>query len=86
MPVYSFENKETNEQFELTMSMAEREPYLEANPNIKQIFTKFPGIGDPGRLGITKVDDGFKDVLKNVKKHHPGSIKKDGAKNKINTW
>jgi hypothetical protein len=75
MPSYSFENTETNEQFDLTMRMAEREPYLQANPHIKQILTQFPGIVDPIRLGIRKPDDNFRDVLKNVKAHHPGSRK-----------
>jgi hypothetical protein len=83
MPIYSFENKETNEQFDLTLSMSERETYLESHPHIKQIFTKFPGIGDPVRLGLRKPDDNFRDVLRNVKAHHPGSRK---TKNTINDF
>jgi hypothetical protein len=47
---------------------------------------KAPALGDSVRLGLRKPDDAFRDVLKNVKKHHPGSIKKDGVANKINTW
>tara|TARA_B110000977_G_C10998923_1_gene463020 strand:- start:800 stop:1036 length:237 start_codon:yes stop_codon:yes gene_type:complete len=78
MPTYSFENKETHEQFEESMPWADLEHYLETNPKIKQIFTKFPGFVDPYRLGRIKPDDGFRDVLRNVKHHH----KKDN----INTF
>mgnify|MGYP003329901563 CR=1 FL=1 len=28
-------------------------------------------IGDPVHLGVKKVDDGFKEVLKNIKRNHP---------------
>ena len=43
MPTYSFENKETHEQFEESMPWADLEHYLATNTHIKQIFTKFPG-------------------------------------------
>tara|TARA_B110000503_G_scaffold74090_1_gene114431 strand:+ start:5597 stop:5833 length:237 start_codon:yes stop_codon:yes gene_type:complete len=78
MPNYSFQNKETNEQFEASMPWVDLDPYLKENPNIKQIFVKFPGFVDPYRLGRMKPDDGFRDVLRNVQHHH----KKDS----INTW
>jgi hypothetical protein len=71
-------NNETQEEFEITLKYSELEIYLKANPDIQQIFTKFPGTGDSVRLGIRKPDDNFRDVLKNVKHHH----KKDS----INTW
>ena len=29
-----------------------------------------PGIGDPFRLGRIKSPDAFKDILRNIKKHH----------------
>ena len=86
MPTYTFENIENGERFDKILSMAERQEYLEKNPNIKQLIVSPPAIGDSVRLGLRKPDDSFRDVQKNVKKHHPGSIKKDGTKNKINTW
>lgn len=86
MPTYTFENTENGERFDKILSMAERQEYLEKHPNIKQLIVSPPSIGDSVRLGLRKPDDSFRDVLKNVKKHHPGSIKKDGTKNKINTW
>lgn len=78
MPVYSMRNNETLEEFEINIKYSELEEYLNANPSIQQIFTRFPGTGDPVRLGLRKPDDNFRDVLRNVKHHH----KKDS----INTW
>ncbi len=78
MPIYSMRDNTTLEEFEVNMKYSDLEEYLKQNPNIQQIFTKFPATGDPARLGIKRIDDGFRDVLKNVKHHH----KKDS----INTF
>jgi len=78
MPIYSVMNKDTEEFFEVNMKFAEFEKYLKDNTNLKQVFTKFPALGDSVRLGMRKPDDGFRDVLQNVKHHH----KRDS----INTW
>tara|TARA_R110000787_G_scaffold198847_1_gene309910 strand:+ start:199 stop:483 length:285 start_codon:yes stop_codon:yes gene_type:complete len=74
MPHYSFENRETHEQFDQILSMAERETYLEENPHIKQIFKRFPGIVDSVRIGVTKPDAGFRDVLNKAKVHKHNTI------------
>jgi hypothetical protein len=71
-------NRDTDEVFEVNMKFTEFEQYLNDNTNITQVFTKFPALGDSVRLGMRKPDDGFRDVLRNVKHHH----KKDS----INTW
>jgi hypothetical protein len=78
MPVYSMRDNTTQKEFEVTMKYAELEAYLNDNPNIQQIFTRFPGFGDPVSLGLKKPDDNFRDVLRNVQSHH----KKDS----INTF
>ncbi len=78
MPIYSAMNRDTDEVFEVNMKFTEFEQYLNDNTNITQVFTKFPALGDSVRLGMRKPDDGFRDVLRNVKHHH----KKDS----INTW
>jgi hypothetical protein len=78
MPIYSMRNNETLEEFEVTLKYSELEQYLTDNTGIQQIFNKFPGFGDPVRLGLKKPDDGFRDVLRNVRHHH----KKDS----INTF
>lgn len=78
MPNYTFRNNESNEVFDISMSISERDKYVQNNPHLTQLITGAPSIGDPHRLGLKKPDDGFRDVLRNVKHHH----KKDN----INTF
>lgn len=78
MSLYSIKDTETDEVFEVSLKSSELENYLSENPSFKQVFTKFPGVVDPTRLGIKKPDDGFRDVLKTVKSHHKRNI--------INDW
>lgn len=78
MPNYTFKNKETGEVLNLSMKIAERDKFVEENPHLQQQIVGAPALGDPARLGRLKPDDGFRDVLRNVKHHH----KKDS----INTW
>ena len=73
MPTYSFKNKETNEQFDKQMKISELEIYLKENSNIQQIFTRFPGVVDSVRIGITKPDRSFNDVLIKAKDAHKRS-------------
>lgn len=73
MPTYSFKNVDTEEEFELTMKMSEREEFLNNNPNVKQILKRFPGVVDPRITGHQRHSDGFNDLLKNMSKHHRGN-------------
>lgn len=73
MPTYQFRNLDTGEEFERFMSISARETYLEENPNIISILSTAPALGDPVRLGIRKVDGGFKEVLQKIKARAPGS-------------
>jgi hypothetical protein len=74
MPVYSFRDTDTHEEFEATMRYSELEEYLKTNSPIKQIFTRFPGTVDSVRIGIRKPDDNFRDVLKKAKVHKHNTI------------
>lgn len=78
MPTYTFEDTNTGQREEHTMRISELDSFKEQNPHLKQLIVGAPSIGDSYRLGRHKPDDGFRDVLKNVKHHH----KKDN----INTW
>lgn len=78
MPNYTFKNTNTNETFDVSMRIAELDQYKLDNPHLSQLIVRAPAIGDAHRLGRLKPDDGFRDVLRNVKHHH----KKDN----INTW
>lgn len=72
MPTYNFQNKETGEIIEKWMYMAEREKFLSENPHLQQVHLS--GINSVSEVGIRdRVPDGFKDVLRKVKSHHPNA-------------
>lgn len=73
MPVYSIRNNQTQEEFEVTMKYSELAEYLQQNPDFQQIFTKFPGVVDPVRVGVRKTDNSFRDVLSKAKTAHKHS-------------
>ena len=72
MPMYTFEDTDTGEQFDMLMKIADKEKYLKKSSNIKQIITapnlNFGGVGDR-----TKPPSGFKDVLSRVAEANPMS-------------
>lgn len=70
MPVYSFEDNETGEEFELQLSYEELKEFLANNPKVNQTFRM--NIGDSIRMGVTKPPSDFsKYVLGRVKENHP---------------
>lgn len=70
MPKYSFEDQKTGEEHEVDMPYSELEKYLADNPNIRQTFRM--NLGDPVRMGVTKVPSDFsKYVLGRVKETNP---------------
>ena len=70
MPIYSFENTETGEEYELDMPYSKLDQYLKDNPNVNQVFHM--NIGDSIRLGVTKPPSDFsKYVLGRVKETNP---------------
>lgn len=77
MPLYEFINKETGETFDKLMKIADKEVYLETNPQIQQHYTSVPGIIRSS--GKTNVDNhGFKEVLQKVGEAHPaGTVAAD---------
>ena len=79
MPTYSFRNKETGEEFDKFMRIFDRESFLEENPHFETIITS-AAIGDSVRLGVTRRDTGFKNVLQQIHERTPGSdLKKMNA-------
>jgi len=83
MPTYNFKNNETDEITEIRMSISERDQFVKDNPHLTQILLKPPMVDAGGNLSVGKPDSGFRDVLKNIKSHHPGSR---SIKNTINDW
>lgn len=73
MPLYSIRDNNTGEIVEVNMSIADKQQYLRDNPHLEQVFTKFPALADPIRLGVTKPDRSFNDVLLKAKGAHKHS-------------
>jgi hypothetical protein len=48
MPTYRFENTDTGEIFEKWMLMADKEPYLNENPNLKPLIPTQMNVGEVG--------------------------------------
>ena len=79
MPTYKYRNHETNEEYEHFMSISSMEEYLEKNPHITQLVNGAPLIHS-GR-GMGKPDQGFRDLLKDIKKTHSKGISKSTINN-----
>lgn len=72
MPVYSFENPNTGEQYQLTMSYDELEQYLKSHPEVNQTFHM--NVVDSVGIGVTKPPSDFtKYVIGKVKETAPGA-------------
>lgn len=72
MPVYTFINNETGEEFDILMKIADKEAWLEKNPQCKQVISA-PNINKGGVGDRTKPPSGFKDVLSRVAENSPYS-------------
>jgi len=64
LPIYSFINNETGEEFTESMSMHDLDAYLSTHPNISQIFSKVT----ISRGGEPKPPQVFRDLVNNIKK------------------
>ena len=71
MPTYTFEDTETNEQFEMIMSYDDLEPFLKDNPQLNQVFKM--NIVDPVGIGVSKPPTDFQKYVLNKVKHVPGA-------------
>lgn len=71
MPLYSFLNTETGEEFESFMSISAREEYLKTNPTIHAVMTAAAIVSGVSLTG--KVPDGFKEVLSKISESHKSS-------------
>lgn len=82
MPHYTFRNKETDEEFDVEMSISERDQYVTDHPEFEQILgSSSLAIGDPLKLGVSKnprLIEFQKYVLPNIAAQNPlGRIGKD---------
>ncbi len=75
MPYYDYQCKSCEYEFEVCMKISERNiPTEEPCPKCseREVIHKLatPFIGDPWHHAGKKPDEGFKDRLKEIKKHH----------------
>lgn len=74
MPMYSFIDKNTGKWWEELLKISEMEELLAKNPHI-EIYVAGPNYGPKIISGVPlKPDDGFKDVLKEIKKKTKGTF------------
>lgn len=74
MPLFEFLDTKTNETFEKIISNADKEIYLAENPHIKQLLDAPLISMDSTRfMGVKKVDQGWKDVLRKINSRAPNS-------------
>jgi predicted nucleic acid-binding Zn ribbon protein len=70
MPTYTFKDNDTQEVFDVIMSMSDLDDYKKENPNHERYFDEVPAlISGTGQ----KVDGGFKEVLSKISEAHPDS-------------
>ena len=71
MPLYSFLNEETNEEYEITMPYDDLDKYLKDNPNVHQTFKL--NIVDPMGIGVSKPPSDFSKYVLGKVKQVPGA-------------
>lgn len=74
MPFYNYKNKETGETEEHFLKISEKDDFLKENDHLEELLHT-PRYADAVRLGVTKPDSSFTDVMKNIKKrYHKSTI------------
>ena len=73
MPTYTFFDEDTEETFDMFLSMDAREKYLKGNHRIRQVPVAVAITGDH-IMGVgPKVDGGFNERMEQIANSHPGS-------------
>jgi hypothetical protein len=72
MPTYTFLNTDTQEKFDIFLSMNQLDEYKKENPNLESVIGA-PAIGDSVRLGVRTIDNGFREVLSKIHNSQPKS-------------
>lgn len=73
MPTYTFKNKDTDEIEEHMFRISEYDKFKEDNPHLERFIDGTPGMSDPVRLGLVKPSEGFRELLRKIKKGSPQS-------------
>lgn len=74
MPMYTFRDTESNEIFDIFLSLKEYDLYKEEHPGHERYFDAASIPSLVSGVSVTgKTDDGFKEVLSKISEAHPGS-------------
>src|SRR5207248_197891 len=82
MPTYTFRNNETLEEVTEVCSISEMETKESEGWTV---LPAAPFIGDAIRQGMKKPSEGFRDVLRTIKRKHKGGRRVDNTRG-VNTW
>ncbi|MED6337549.1 MAG: hypothetical protein VYC12_00835 [Candidatus Thermoplasmatota archaeon] len=72
MPIYTIENTENGEVFDVMMKIADKDSWLKRNPHCRQIPTA-PNINKGGVGDRVKRDGGMNEVLSRIADNNPNS-------------
>lgn len=84
MPTYTFINRKTQNEITEMMTISEMEAFLDVYQDW-DVKPAAPYIGDVVRQGLKKPSEGFRDILRTVKKRHKGGSRQDNTRG-INTF
>ena len=76
MPIYTFRNKNTGEDFDQNMMISELDTFLEENDHLEQIITTASKIVHERGTNL-KVDDGFRENISRIKDTYKINAVKD---------
>lgn len=84
MPVYDYSCNACEEVYEKNVKIAQMNdpqecPYCGSLAS-KKFIGGAPALGDPVRLGIRRIDNGFKETLQRIDSLTPGSTLKDNSR------
>lgn len=66
MPIYSFRDTKTGEEFEESMMIADLDDYIAGNPHLEQIITTGTKIVHEKGTNL-RVSDGFRETMSKIK-------------------
>ena len=84
MPLYDYRCNHCSHEFEKVLKVAEMHlpssepcPACGLNGHVEKTIMGAPPIGDAARLGIRRVDNGFKEVMQKIHDNNPRSNLRD---------
>lgn len=76
MPIYTFRDNNTGQEFDESMMISELDTYLSENPHLEQIITSGTKIVHERGTNL-KVNDGFREAISKIKEKYTVNNIKD---------